>query len=340
VPDAALANGMSALPWQRSILGSLLPRRAHWPHAMLVTGPVGIGKRVLAQSLARALLCETAAADGSACGRCPGCGYAAAGQHPDLRLLEPIEIDDDEVKLVEWISVDRIRALIRWAEITSHRGGAKVALIVPAERMNEAAANALLKTLEEPPAATYFVLVSHLPGRLPATIVSRCQRIVAPRPTRAEARSWLIAQGLADPDDALAQANDAPLRAWALADSGYQAQRSAWIRAFAAPAKLEIAGMGSRIEAAPRERRKDLLAAIVDWMLGWCSDLARVRAGVRPAENVAFEAALRELARSVAVPALFRYHRQLLRQRALLAHPLSPRLVAEALMIEYRALFG
>ena len=98
--------------------------------------------------------------------------------------------------------------------------------------------------------------------------------------------------------------------------------------------------MGARIEAAPREERKELLAAIVDWLLGWCSDLARVHAGARPAENAAFDGALRELARSVAVPALFRYHRQLLRQRALLAHPLSPRLVAEALMIEYRALFG
>ena len=340
MPDAALANGMSALPWQRSILGSLLPRRAHWPHAMLVTGPVGIGKRVLAQSLARALLCETAAADGSACGRCPGCGYAAAGQHPDLRLLEPIEIDDDEVKLVEWISVDRIRALIRWAEITSHRGGAKVALIVPAERMNEAAANALLKTLEEPTAATYFVLVSHLPGRLPATIVSRCQRIAAPRPTRDEARSWLIAHGIDAPDGALAQAHGAPLRALALADAQYQAERNAWIGAFATPATLEVAAMGARIDAAPREQRKEVLAAIVDWLLGWCSDLARVHAGAAPVAHAGFEKPLRELAASVAPAALFRYHRQLLTQRALLAHPLSPRLVAEALMIEYRALFG
>ena len=140
---------------------------------MLISGPQGIGKRVLAQALARALLCEAPTAGGGACGNCAGCRYAAAGQHPDLRIVEPVEIDDDEVKPVEWISVDRIRALIRWSEITSHRGAAKVAVIVPAERMHAAAANALLKTLAEPPADTYFMLVSHAPGRLPATIVSR-----------------------------------------------------------------------------------------------------------------------------------------------------------------------
>jgi DNA polymerase III subunit delta' len=329
------------LPWQRDIVASLLLRRAQWPHALLVTGPAGIGKRILAQSLARALLCEAPLAGGAACGACASCRYVAAAQHPDLRTLEPVETDDDgEAKNVEWISVDRIRALTRWAAITSHRGGAKVALIVPAERMNEAAANALLKTLEEPPDGTCLLLVSHLPGRLPATIASRCQRIVAPHPTHAEARAWLVQQGMDDPDAALAQAHDAPLRAFALADGEYQAERSAWIRAFATPAKLEVAGMGARIDAASRDQRRDRLAGVVDWLLGWCADLARVHAGGRPAENVAFEGPLRELAQSVAPPALFRYHRQLLRQRAMLAHPLSPRLVAEALMIDYRALFG
>jgi DNA polymerase-3 subunit delta' len=333
-------DGIAALPWQRGLLRALAARRAQLPHALLLTGPAGIGKRALAHALARSLVCEAPAADGAACGQCASCAYAAAGQHPDLRVVEPIDIDDDEVKAVEWIAVDKIRALIRWAGITSHRGGAKVALIVPAERMNEAAANALLKTLEEPPDATYFLLVSHLPGRLPATIVSRCQRVVAPHPGAADARSWLIAHGVDAPDDALAQAHGAPLRAMALADAGYQAERGAWVRAFAAPLKLEVAAMGARIDAAPREQRKDLLAAVVDWLLGWCADLARVHAGARPVEHARFEKALRDLAGSVAAAALFRYHRQLLAQRALLAHPLSPRLVAEALLIEYRALFG
>jgi hypothetical protein len=149
-----------------------------------------------------------------------------------------------------------------------------------------------------------------------------------------------LEQGVAEPDAALAQANHAPLRALALADPDYQAERSVWIRALAAPARLEVAALGARIDAAPRDQRKARVAGVVDWLCGWCVDLARVHAGAGPAENAAFEAALRDLGRSVAPPALFRYHRELLRQRALLAHPLSPRLVAEALLIDYRALFG
>ncbi|HEX6138425.1 MAG TPA: DNA polymerase III subunit delta', partial [Casimicrobiaceae bacterium] len=311
-------------PWQDALARALLARRASWPHATLVAGPEGIGKRVLAQFLARTLLCEARTAEGGPCGTCAGCRYEAAGQHPDLRVVEPIEIEDEEAKRVEWISVERIRALTHWAELTSHRGGAKVALIVPAERMHASAANALLKTLEEPPAGTYFVLVSHLPGRLPATIVSRCQRVAAPRPTAGEARAWLAAQGIDDAERALAQAGGAPLRAQALADAAHQAERSAWISALASPQQLSVTDLGARIDAVPRDARREQLGAVIDWLLGWCADLARVRAGGAPGENADFAAALRRLAGSVAGLALFRYHRSLLSQRALLAHPLQP----------------
>jgi DNA polymerase-3 subunit delta' len=331
---------VEALPWQRAALADLLARRARWPHAMLITGPAGIGKGVLAQVLAHALLCETPRESGVACGHCASCRYAAAGQHPDLRIVEPMEIDGDEVKRVEWISVERIRDLTRWAPITSHRGGAKVALIVPAERMNPAAANALLKTLEEPTPRVHFLLVSHLPGRLPATIASRCQRFVAPRATASQAQAWLEAQGVADAAGMLAQANGAPLLASALADDLYQSERRTWIEALASPTTLSPTALGARIDAAPRDERRDRLAAVVDWLLGWCADLARVRAGGAPAANPAFERALQGIAASVAPPALFRYHRRVLHERALLSHPLTPRLVAEALLIDYRALFG
>ncbi|MGE5170267.1 MAG: DNA polymerase III subunit delta' [Rudaea sp.] len=342
--DTAAAHAEQAphapLPWQQGMARELLSRRARWPHAALVTGPAGIGKRALAHWLARVLLCETPAAGGAPCGGCASCRYVAALQHPDLRVVEPIEYDDDEAKPVEWIAVDRVRALSTWAGLTSHRGGAKVALIVPAERMNAAAANALLKTLEEPPGDTYFLLVSHAPGRLPATIASRCQRMAAPRPTLEEARAWLVAQGVVDAEAALAQSAGAPLRALTLADATYQAERAAWMRALAAPRKLSATELGARIDAAPRELRKERVAAVVDWLIGWCADLARVRAGGAPLENAALAGALRELAASVAAVPLIRYHRSLLRQRALLAHPLQLRLVVEALLIDYRALFG
>jgi len=328
-----------ALPWQQATLRELHARRTRWPHAVLLHGPEGVGKRTLAHTLARALLCESPRASGDACGECPSCRYAAAAQHPDLRIVEPVEVDDDEVKRVEWIVVDRIRDLNAWAAITSHRGRAKVALIVPAERMNAAAANALLKTLEEPPPDTHFLLVAHQPGRLPATIASRCQRIVAPRPTGKEGRAWLQAQGVRDADSLLVQASFAPLRALSLAEAGYQNERRVWIDALAAPQALSPTMLGARIESAPRDVRRDRLAAAIDWVGGWCADLARVHAGASPLAHPARADALRALSASVAPPALFRYHRRLLRERTLLSHPLSPRLVAEALLIDYRGLF-
>jgi DNA polymerase-3 subunit delta' len=336
VPGRSLAP----FPWQRAAVADLLTRSDRWPHAVLVAGPSGIGKRVLAYWLARALLCESPLADGTPCGSCASCGYAAAGQHPDLRIIDTVELIDDEAKTVDWIVVDRIRTLVHWAELTSHRGGAKVAIIDPAERMNLPAANALLKTLEEPPASTFFLLVSHHPGRLPATIVSRCQRIEAPRPTAAQGRDWLAAQGIRDGGRLLAQASGAPLVARALADAAYQSERTVWLAALAAPQSLSVTMLGGRIEAGPRENRKDRLAAAVDWLVSWSADLARVRAGGSAAQNPDFSAQLSALARSVAALPLFRYHRSLLQQRALLAHPLQPRLVAEALLIDYRALFG
>lgn len=331
---------VATLDWQRAVLTDLVARRDRWPHAMLITGPRGIGKRMLADALARTLLCESPLAGGTPCGECPGCRYVAAGQHPDLRVVEPIDVADDIAKPVEWIVVDRIRALTRWAQLTSHRGGTKVGIIDPAERMNAAAANALLKTLEEPPAGTYLLLVSHQAGRLPATIRSRCQTVTAPFPTPPQGVEWLAARGVRDAASLLAQAGGAPLAALALADADYQAERAVWLKALARPAALPVAALGGRIDAGARDARKDRLAAVIDWLAGWCADLARVHAGGAPLRNPDHGAQLAALAPSVAGVALFRYHRRLLDQRALLAHPLQPRLVAEALLIDYRALFG
>jgi len=240
---------------------------------------------------------------------------------------------------VDSIAIERIRALIDFVQLSSHRQRAKVALISPAERMNAAAANALLKTLEEPPPGTYLILVSDQPGRLPATILSRCRKLSAPRPAPAEARAWLAAQGVDAPDVALAQAAGAPLAALAHADPAVAAERRAWLSALARPERLSVLATAARIEAGGKDERKARLAHAVEWLISWTSDLARVAAGTEARQNPDAAGELRRLASRVAPVALFRYHRSLLRQRAMLAHPLQPRLVAEALLIDYRALF-
>ncbi|HET9045574.1 MAG TPA: DNA polymerase III subunit delta', partial [Casimicrobiaceae bacterium] len=234
---------------------------------------------------------------------------------------------------------DAIRDLIAWAQLTSHRRVAKVAVIVPAERMNAAAANALLKTLEEPAPDTYLLLVTSAPGRIPATVRSRCRELRAPVPGASAARAWLAAEGVARADELLAQAAGAPLIARTLADPDYQAERTAWLKSLAAPATLAPATLAERIDAAPRETRRERLAEAIDWLLAWSADLAFAAAGAAPRRNGDHAAALTRLAASVAPIPLFRYHRSLLRQRGLVAHPLTPRLVAEALLTDYKTMF-
>lgn len=329
------------LPWQQATLRDFAAARGQWPHALLIHGPRGIGKHALALHLAQTMLCETPAPGGTACGTCAGCRYAVAGQHPDLMRVELLTFDPDEDALVlsDGLGIDRIRALIDFVQLTSHRGRAKVAVIAPAERMNTSAANALLKTLEEPPRDTFLLLVTEQAGRLPATIVSRCRKLAAPVPDPQAARAWLAAHGAGAPGVLLAQAGGGPLAALALSEPAVQQERAAWLRALADPDRLVATALAARVEAGGRDERKARLAHALDWMVAWTADLARVRAGGDAARNPDFAAELGTLGRRVAALALFRYHRSLLRQRALVSHPLQPRLVAEALLIDYRALF-
>lgn len=329
------------LPWQIETAREALGHRERWPHALLIHGPRGVGKHALALNFAQGLLCESPLPDGLACGACPGCRYASAGQHPDLLRLELLEFDPEEgeLKVVNEIAIERVRALIEFVQLTSHRQRAKVAVIAPAERMKAPAANALLKTLEEPPAGTCLILVSEQPGRLPPTILSRCRRLPAPRPTLDAARAWLAAQGVPDPALALAQAGGAPLLALSYADRALLAERAAWLAALAEPDRLVTFELAARVEAAGKSERKARLAHAIEWLVAWTTDLARLVAGDQARLNPDMAAALARLAPRVAPVPLFRYHRLLLAQRALLAHTLAPRLVAEALLIDYRAMF-
>ena len=335
-------SGWQPLPaWQRDVATHALSRRDRWPHALLIIGRKGIGKRMLALEFARALLCESPDAAGGACGVCPGCTYVAQGTHPDLRVIEPYVFDDEgNATPVDSIAIDRIRELTEFTHLSAHRSRAKVAVIAPAEAMNASAANALLKTLEEPPEQTYLLLVSHQPARLPATIASRCQRLAAPDPDTASAATWLKARGVDRAELVLAQAGGSPLLALDLADPSLQRQRDSLLDELARPERLSPVALGAQIDAGAKDQRKARLGDALYWLLTWTADLAAVAAGASPRFHPDRGEALSRLAARVARVPLFRYYRTLLQQRSLLAHPLQPRLVAEALLFEYRTLFG
>ncbi len=208
-----------------SILESLISRSERLPQALLLYGPRGIGKLELARALAQRLLCEAEPAGVQACGRCNACRWFLAGNHPDFRQVEPEasaqqrptdEAGDAESeagkpgRASREIKIAQIRELADFLNIGSHRGARRVALLHPAEDMNMAAANALLKGLEDSPPSVVFLLVSHRPARLLPTIRSRCVRLPVPVPPEAEARAWLAEQGVAEAGQWLAFAGGAP----------------------------------------------------------------------------------------------------------------------------------
>lgn len=174
-----------AYPWQAAVWQQLSRRERH-AHAYLLHGPAGIGKRALAERLAATLLCSAPGSEGP-CGRCKACLLLQAGTHPDFFELQPEEADKP-------IKVDQVRELVDFVSQTAQLGGRKLVLLEPAEAMNLNAANALLKSLEEPSGDTVLLLVSHQPSRLLPTIKSRCQQLACPLPDSAAALSWLAGQ--------------------------------------------------------------------------------------------------------------------------------------------------
>jgi len=193
-----------AEPWRR-----LLERRERGslPHALMLCGAPGLGKRGFSERLQRALLCD-APVEGEACGRCRACRLLDAGTHPD-RIRVELEERKDGVLRKE-IVVQQIRALSEQLSKASQFGGWQIACIDPADAMNAAAANALLKTLEEPGASRLLVLVADAPWKLPATIRSRCQRIEFRLPDRDAALAWLGQAGVRDAPAALQAAAGNP----------------------------------------------------------------------------------------------------------------------------------
>src|SRR5258706_4041814 len=207
--------------WQR--LGGMLDKR---PQALLLHGAQGVGKLALAERFAQLLLCEKRGQGTQPCGACEGCRWFLGGNHPDVRFLEPEilarnlpepeegeEEKKKDKKPSNQILIDQARALGDFVHVVSHRGGRRVAIIHPAEDMNTATANSLLKILEEPPASAFFLLVSHRPARLLPTIRSRCVPVPVPLPDPKAAAAWLAGQGVRTPERWPALASGAPLRA-------------------------------------------------------------------------------------------------------------------------------
>lgn len=298
-------------------------------HALLLAGPSGVGKRWFAELLARALLCAAPDARGLACGVCAECRLSIAGSHPDLIRVGP----DPESKSGE-IGVDRVRELLQRASLTAARAPLKAIILDPADHLSISAANALLKTLEEPPGPAVLILIAEQVGRLPATIRSRCQLVKLPLPGGEVALTWLAARpgAPADPGARLALGRGAPLRAlFGMDDTSLERHRE--LR----DGFLALAA-GGRDPVREAEAWNALGAPLsLDWLAGWLCDLARLAATGPLAEpRVSGDSpGFMPLAARLDRVGLHQLIQRVFEARALTATTVNPLLMIESLLIDW-----
>lgn len=330
-PDAA-EPGWARLPWLTAPLRAA--RESDRGHAILAHGPAGVGHLEFALQLAQGLLCD-AGADAHPCGQCASCRLVRQHAHPDLALLVPDALrtalgwplDEDmstrpEVKPSREIRIPQVRRAIAWAQRTPLRGATKLLLIHPADALNASAANALLKTLEEPPASLRLVLTSADPARLLPTVRSRCQLLRLALPDAQAARAWLAARGLSQPDALLRLAGGRPLDALAWHDEGLTPPMIAEL-----PRRI-AGGDASLLAGRPVPR-------VLELLLDLAHDLMVLGVGAAPR----FFAAA-DLPPPPDPAALLAWQRELLRIARHEDHPWQAPLLVESLLAQARALWS
>ncbi len=330
--------------WLETSLQATLKDPSLLAHALLVRGSKGIGKKAFGLALAQGLLCEKPIPGGTACGSCKSCGWFLNDAHPDFWMLappvdgEPATEGEDtpakskETKASPWISVEQVRELHDFIHVSSHRGGRKVILVSPAEALNVAAANALLKSLEEPPPQTHFILISHRPHRLMRTIISRCRQLSLQVPPLSVAVSWLAEQGIKDPEVVLAQASGAPLLALEMFEGDGLAGRPEFLRMLAAT-DLDPLAAAEMFRDLPLER-------FINWLQKWTCDIAEQRMLGRVRYNPDFAHELALIAKRVDPLTALRLYRKLVREQRNIHHPLNARLYMESVLFAYVALLN
>lgn len=325
-------------------------RKAALPHAILLVGPEGSGKRLFAEHLARKLLCKSLREDGFACGVCVDCNWLNASTHPDYFLLTPAadelagQPDEDSAESVKkekakstQIVIDQVRGLQMALEggADGHDGGRRVVVLNPAEAMNGAAANALLKSLEEPIGKTIYILLSSASRRLLPTIRSRCQVIDFPKPASEDAERWLLSEGVQN-TALLGFSSGLPFSARSCA-KGMLAE----LRQQTAEDLVNLRGREPLKLAAEWERRLKSKGAyeagfdvdtLLSWILRWLSDGVRVSCGFHARYFKDYADRISQQTKSD-LGAWQKAYSEISAHRRLSGHPLNQRLFLEELVM-------
>lgn len=249
-------------PWQVEQWQQFSQRKSQQrlPHALLLSGMQGMGKAHFAEAITHSLLCHKSSANTtkgnapSADCDCHACSLLNGRAHPNVLWIEP-------EKAGQAIKVDPIREVTEFVNQTSLQSGYRIVIINPANQMNVNAANALLKTLEEPSAGALLILISHQDAGLPATILSRCQRLAFPLPSQKIASDWLrneIKQVDVDPELLLSISQGGPLSVLTLLQDDFMSVRASIVETLAALAEKKI----DPVTAANHVQSADLMAIL------------------------------------------------------------------------------
>lgn len=324
-------------------------RRAQLPHALLISGQRGIGKFDLARRFAEALLCENPTPSGEACGICAACGWLAQGNHPDFRLLQPDALAEEEGEIAEssgkkkpsqQITIDQVRALDDFLHVGTHRQGARIVLINPAEAMNRSTANSLLKSLEEPIEGTLFILVSSEPERLLPTIRSRCQSLPIPQPEGERAVAWLRQAGVGDAEHWLALAGGSPLLAVELGNSEERLLLDAVIAELSRGGQLNPLAAAAAVDRVIKvEKRPAPLKRMIEWSQKWLFDLSLASEGLPLHYFLAQAPLLKQLAKASDTANVLAFSRKTIQYKLQCEQPLNSRLFLEDFFLSYVTLF-
>jgi len=339
---------LSIIDLHRETWERLAERRAQLPHALLLSGQRGIGKFELARRFAESLLCENLTPSSEACGVCSACGWLAQANHPDFRLLQPDALAEEEgegdetgrKKASQQITIGQVRALDDFLHVGTHRHGARVVLINPAEAMNRATANSLLKALEEPIASTLFLLVSNEPDRLLPTIRSRCQSVPIPQPAAALANEWLRQSGVDDAERWLALAGGSPLLAVELGGPDERTLLDALIAQMSRGRDFDPISAAAAVDKVLKaEKGVAPLKRLVEWSQKWLFDLILACEGLPVRYFVTQAPLLQRLTQGLDSRKLLAFNRKAIQYKAQCEQPLNSRLFLEEFFLSYAALF-
>ncbi|QWE25741.1 DNA polymerase III subunit delta' [Polynucleobacter sp. AP-Elch-400A-B2] len=373
----ANASVKKIAPWLEPIWDGM--NLAAFPNAVLIHGQSGIGKFEFSIELARALLCETSSSI-KPCKQCEACRWFDSGNHPDFialvpethrKLLPQGDFDSDadapkkskasqadadgdapEKKEKKSISIEDARSAIEGLSIGSHRGGNRVILVYPLEMLRSDSANTLLKSLEEPPKNTIFILLADRLDRVLPTIRSRCRLLSAPRPDRSSGLNWLRTQlgmipGLkmsdADVESIYDEQGGAP---YAVLDSliarhNKDEKDELTIAIQASRYLLQAMAQGARINwlDAADKTQKARYSVLLATMQRWVSDVQSCAQMGSPRYYPKHEATSRTLAQQARLPKLLSFWKSLTQARRHENHPLATRIQLEALLSQYQQVF-